>query len=286
MTTKTKKILLVLLMLLPLFFPFATALAGYELEVGIPSIPGQPDSGAKAGTDIGLTEYVRRIYLFALGAVGGAALLTLVISGVIYMLSDTIFTKEQAKDRIWGAIGGIVLAFAAYLILNTINPDLVRLGSPTLPYSGQDNSKSSGTQNLPSGAALPNAAQQPQSICGNGIIEGSEACDDGSTDNNDGCNSSCAKEPEFCGDGWWQLDRGEECDDGNKVNGDGCDNDCKIGLWAGKIQCLVDNDPVVGFEGESYQACKLSQSSAANECAKKCSTGKNGCILIQDCQKQ
>ncbi|MFA4953039.1 MAG: hypothetical protein WC584_02345 [Candidatus Pacearchaeota archaeon] len=33
-----------------------------------------------------------------------------------------------------------------------------------------------------------------QSVCGNGISEGSETCDDGNTENSDGCSSSCAVE--------------------------------------------------------------------------------------------
>jgi len=110
-----------------LLFAFSTAWAGYELEVGIPN-----QTGAEKGDAVGLAGYIRAIYLFALGAVGAAALLTLVISGLIYMLSDTVFSKEQAKDYIWGAIGGIVLAFAAYLILFTINPDLVKINPPGL----------------------------------------------------------------------------------------------------------------------------------------------------------
>src|SRR3989339_23152 len=111
-----KKTITILLISGCLFFAFS-AWAGYKLEVGIPN-----QTGAEKGDEISLVGYIRAIYLFALGAVGGAALLMLVASGLVYMLSDTVFSKEQAKEYIWGAISGLVLAFAAYLILNTINP--------------------------------------------------------------------------------------------------------------------------------------------------------------------
>ncbi|WP_395053684.1 DUF4215 domain-containing protein [Flavobacterium sp.] len=75
-------------------------------------------------------------------------------------------------------------------------------------------------------------------ICGNGIISGSETCDDGNTTSNDGCNSTCNVETGYicvgtpsncssiCGDGI--IVTPEQCDDGNLTNGDGCNSSCII----------------------------------------------------------
>lgn len=78
------------------------------------------------------------------------------------------------------------------------------------------------------------------SICGNGVVEDGEACDDGNSVNGDGCSADCkAIEPGYvcyegkpceqvsgvCGNG--KVDDGEACDDGNQVSGDGCSADCK-----------------------------------------------------------
>ena len=60
------------------------------------------------------------------------------------------------------------------------------------------------------------------SVCGDGILEGSEACDDGNVTDGDGCRADCSIE--ICGDGI--LDLGEACDDGNTTSGDGCSADC------------------------------------------------------------
>src|SRR6516225_7910383 len=37
----------------------------------------------------------------------------------------------------------------------------------------------------------------PTSVCGNGIVEFGESCDDGNTASGDGCSSSCALEPHY-----------------------------------------------------------------------------------------
>jgi len=65
---------------------------------------------------------------------------------------------------------------------------------------------------------------EPQGICGNGVIEAGEACDDGNTENNDGCLASC--EVSSCGDGY--VNQGvEACDDGvNDGSYGGCAANC------------------------------------------------------------
>jgi len=75
-------------------------------------------------------------------------------------------------------------------------------------------------------------------ICGNGIIEGPEICDDGSNNGryayNTGdrfCNLTCDGWAPYCGDGILQSNYGEECDDGNNVSGDGCDAVCKTEVF-------------------------------------------------------
>ena len=59
-------------------------------------------------------------------------------------------------------------------------------------------------------------------VCGDGVHNLGEACDDGNFDNTDECTEYCLEAA--CGDGWVQ--QGETCDDGNRVDGDGCNVDC------------------------------------------------------------
>ncbi len=73
-------------------------------------------------------------------------------------------------------------------------------------------------------------------ICGDGIVQAGESCDDGNTTNGDGCTATCSVQSGFtcagspsvctsvCGDGL--VAAGESCDDGNNVPGDGCSAVC------------------------------------------------------------
>lgn len=77
-------------------------------------------------------------------------------------------------------------------------------------------------------------------ICGNGILDPNETCDDGNKTANDGCSDTCQTEANYvcnvpgtpcaklggCGDG--QINNGEDCDDKNTVSNDGCSATCKI----------------------------------------------------------
>ena len=58
--------------------------------------------------------------------------------------------------------------------------------------------------------------------CGNYIVDINEECDDGNTDDGDGCDSSCYFEPFLCGNG--VVDTGEDCDDAGESST--CDYDC------------------------------------------------------------
>jgi cysteine-rich repeat protein len=60
-------------------------------------------------------------------------------------------------------------------------------------------------------------------VCGNGIVEGAEECDDSGESVT--CDTNCTSA--VCGDGTKNATAGETCDDGNTNNGDGCSATCK-----------------------------------------------------------
>ena len=66
------------------------------------------------------------------------------------------------------------------------------------------------------------SATSGSGVCGDGLVQGTEQCDDGNTNDNDSCSNSCTLAG--CGDGIVQA--GEECDDGNTADDDACANDC------------------------------------------------------------
>lgn len=80
-------------------------------------------------------------------------------------------------------------------------------------------------------------------VCGNGIYQPGEECDDGNITSGDGCSSNCKNEF-YCGNGVVDSASGEECDDGNLTSGDGCSSSCKIELCAGDCNA----NAVVGID--------------------------------------
>jgi fibro-slime domain-containing protein len=91
-----------------------------------------------------------------------------------------------------------------------------------------------------SGACADEACAAQGAVCGNGILEAGETCDDGNTIPGDGCSGICQIEPGFscptpgqacvstvaCGNG--KIEGSEGCDDGNTVSGDGCSSTCQV----------------------------------------------------------
>lgn len=79
----------------------------------------------------------------------------------------------------------------------------------------------------------PGEACEP-THCGDGLVEGSEQCDDRNNDVGDGCTPFCQAEPlcdlgpcsSPCGDAIRFSD--EDCDDGNRRDGDGCSSACEV----------------------------------------------------------
>ncbi len=65
----------------------------------------------------------------------------------------------------------------------------------------------------------------PYALCSDGVVNGTEQCDDGNLVAGDGCSSTCTTES-VCGDG--VVAGAEACDDANTDNTDRCSNTCQV----------------------------------------------------------
>jgi cysteine-rich repeat protein len=123
-------------------------------------------------------------------------------------------------------------------------------------------------------------------VCGDGVKEGTEACDDGNKvtettcDVRDGactsCNAYCTVQHIIygpkCGDG--TMDVGyETCDDGNEVSGDGCSETCQV-----EVADPICNDGIVNGDDECDNLALAGESCTSREYAgKEYDAGTLGC---------
>ncbi len=152
-------------------------------------------------------------------------------------------------------------------LLETCDVDLVE--STTTPCEGRC-------------TELMSSAECTPTRCGDGQLDANEECDDGNTDNQDGCTSACTLA--LCGDGAvWQGH--EACDDGNRVDDDGCSNDCRQGD-GGSCQsnddcvntCVAEQCvPMPALNGSCDDDDDCSQTEAPGCAAGQCSCEQANC---------
>ena len=125
-----KKTVIVLLFVVAGLTIGVFTLAERKLEITYPSF-----NLANAPTTVKtlLPDYLRYIFVFAIGISGFIIFGVMIMAGFRYFASSGNPTATQdAKKQIFSAFGGMTLLFLSYLILKTINPQLVTINVPSL----------------------------------------------------------------------------------------------------------------------------------------------------------
>lgn len=127
--SKTFYIILTLIFLLNLAGP---ALAQRGLEVDYPTIPGT-NLVPRVVEETSLPDYVKYIFNFAVWIIGFLAFASVIYGGIRYLTSAGDPSKaDDAKKQIFAGIIGLVILFSSWMILNTIDPQLVIFEVPEL----------------------------------------------------------------------------------------------------------------------------------------------------------
>ena len=80
-----------------------------------------------------LTDAFQSLYTYIISIAGVIALIALIIGGILFLTSSGEPEKlSKAKKQILAAFFGIIILLSSYLILRTINPDLVSFEIPSL----------------------------------------------------------------------------------------------------------------------------------------------------------
>lgn len=95
----------------------------FALEVDFPAFG--PNGGIKPTDSFSPVQWISYIFQFSLAAVGIALIYSFSRAGLEWMFSDVISKKQDAIQRIKDAVLGLVILLGSYIVLYTINPDLV-----------------------------------------------------------------------------------------------------------------------------------------------------------------
>lgn len=97
-------------------------------------LPGL-DKGLNFDDSCPLANYLNTMFDLIVGVIIVIAMVKLVLGGLEYVTSESISGKANAKDSIIAAFGGLVLALGSYIILNSINPNLLNLCPDITPVT-------------------------------------------------------------------------------------------------------------------------------------------------------
>ena len=148
--------LVVVLAFVVVLLPSVTWAQGFTNLVNIPGLEGEE----------GLREYLAAFFYLSIGIAALLAVVKLVIAGARYMLSDVANQKEAAKADIRGAVIGLLIILATYILLNTINTQILETDIALQPYEFPE---------IPSVANIE-AAANPGDAIQSGVSE--EDCND------------------------------------------------------------------------------------------------------------
>lgn len=89
-------------------------------------VAAQSANPCTGGTDGDIGRCVSQIYVWSLGLSSLLAIIVVIVGGYFVMTArGNAAQASKGKSYIYSALVGLILLFGAYIILNTINSDLV-----------------------------------------------------------------------------------------------------------------------------------------------------------------
>jgi type IV secretory pathway VirB2 component (pilin) len=98
--------------------------AGFGYHYLAPLQQNQPDFDYTQANNIG--AYLNLLIKLFIGLCAVLAVVMIVIGGIEYMTSELLSGKEHGRERLTGAVLGLLVALGAYALLYTINPDILK----------------------------------------------------------------------------------------------------------------------------------------------------------------
>ncbi len=224
-----------------------------------------PGTVVASTTNTAPGAFIANFYQFALMIGGILAFGVIVFGGIKYMASaGNPSGQTEGKEWIWGALTGLLLLAGAYLVLHTINPQLVNLTLPTLnqvvataPYTA---TSSTSTATSTVSCAAPNGGPCTAANLANTCFSGNPALWAGICQNESRGNPALPSGSDYC----------------NPASGQSCTGPHGVcSISGGLFQVNITNSWKQTVDGQNCSAAFVNGSSGAGQ-AVHCS-GKSAC---------
>lgn len=137
------------LLLLPVL-----AFAAQETFVSLTPLPGVTSATSFSG-------FLNAAFRIGLALAATLAVVMITIGGLEYMTTDSISGKSEGRERIQNAVIGLLIALLIWLILYTINPNLLNFNINIEPSPGSSTQVSPRTSTTKGGAGLGGSNSTP-----------------------------------------------------------------------------------------------------------------------------
>ncbi len=89
--------------------------------------------GGVSKPSVNIATYLKEMFKIGIGLAGVFAVFMIIIGGFQYVTAESIGGKGSGREKIEGALWGLGLALGSFLILNTINPQLLEFSAGLEP---------------------------------------------------------------------------------------------------------------------------------------------------------
>jgi len=100
----------------------SSASGGYQ-----PLSPITGPDGTVLNGSTNFSGYLQAIYRIGIGLCFVLGVIMFTWAGIEYIVSESMNTKGDAKNRMTNALIGLAIALVSYILLNTINPDILTM---------------------------------------------------------------------------------------------------------------------------------------------------------------
>ena len=100
-------------------------------------IPGLTDANSAVANSASLAVFFNNLYKYLIGLAAALAVIEIIWGGIEISTKDSVPLKMKGKERIYGAVFGLVLVLSPVVVFSIINPSILNLSVNLPPLNTQ-----------------------------------------------------------------------------------------------------------------------------------------------------